>query len=149
MAMDLRKVMRIHAILSMIIGILCVILPHNLYVSSVMRDGPLIAYDHVAHEYIRLYGCLTLSVGWFVERSKTLNDGALIKIITEAFTLCYTLQAIVMIRAHSSYAAGHAFPYIHLVIAMVFFEIAILYGYIRFFKKPKELELPSVMLRDD
>ena len=145
----LRNVMRIHAIFCIIIGFLCIIIPHNIYVSSVLRDGPYKAYDHIAHEYIRLYGCLTLSLGWIVERSKSLRDGALIKIITEAFSICYALQCIVMIRAHISYAKGHTFPYMHVAIAILFGLISILYGYIRLFKKPKDLELPSVMMRDD
>ena len=52
----LRQVMIIHAISCIIIGIWATFIPHGLVASSS-------EYNHMAHEYIRMYGCLTLSVG--------------------------------------------------------------------------------------
>lgn len=55
-AVKIRIVMVAHAAVCIALGIACVILPHKIASS-------LAVYDHMAHEYTRLYGCLTLSVG--------------------------------------------------------------------------------------
>jgi hypothetical protein len=140
-SITLRNTMRVHAICCIIVGIVCILLPHSVFSNES-------TYDHVAHEYIRLYGCLTLGLGWLVERCKTISDGSLIRIMSETFSICYALQCLVMIRAHFSYPAGHTAPYLHLITALIFGLVASLYGFVRLFRKAREFELPSQM-RDE
>lgn len=140
-SITLRNTMRVHAICCIVVGIGCILLPHAALVIGS-------SYDHVAHEYIRLYGCLTLGLGWLVERCKSISDGSLIRIISETFSICYALQCVVMIRAHLSYPAGHTTPYLHLITAIIFGLIASLYGFVRLYRKSREFELPSQM-RDE
>ncbi len=53
--MDLRGIMRMHAFTSILLGVGTLLLPH-----AFLGSG----YSHFSHEFIRLYGCLTLSIGW-------------------------------------------------------------------------------------
>ena len=140
-SITLRNTMRIHAICCVVVGSACVLLPHSAFMSQA-------SYDHLAHEYVRLYGCLTIGLGWLVERCKSISDGALIRIISETFSLCYALQCLVMIRAHFSHPAEHSAPYLHLITALIFGAVAALYSFVRFFRKAREFELPSQM-RDE
>lgn len=141
----LRNAMRIHAVFCIIVGLFCVILPHSFFVTS---EEHVVQYNHTAHEYIRLYGCLTLCLGWLVERCKTITDGKLIRIFSEVFCFCYALHAVVMLRAHITAPTTHSMPVLHLGSALLFAIISLLYGSIRAFRKPKEFELPTQM-RDE
>ena len=147
--------MRAHAVCSIAIGICCLLLPHAVfiptnYIGFLKRDTSSGSYNHITHEYIRLYGCFSLTLGYVVERCKTITDGTLIRIFTEAFCICYGLQCLVMIKAHIGFPQGHPFPYFHVCLAFVFGAISLMYGLIRIFKKTKEFELPTTVFgRDD
>ena len=138
----LRSAMRIHAVFCIIVGVFCIILPHSFFVS---HEEDVVQYNHTAHEYTRLYGCLTLCLGWLVERCKTITDGILIKIFSEVFCVCYALHSLVMFRAHVTAPSTHSLPWLHIGSAFVFAIISVLYGSVRFLRKPKEFELPSQM----
>ena len=56
--MALRDIMRYHAFTSIFLGLATLILPHTFLME--MNDS----YSHYSHEFIRLYGCLTLAIGW-------------------------------------------------------------------------------------
>ena len=77
---DLKLVMRVHGIISILMGFITFILPHSVYTSS---EGN---YNHMAHEYVRLYGCLTLTIGYFVYATQDIKDGRLRKSVTKSFT---------------------------------------------------------------
>lgn len=141
MNINLRYAMRIHAICSVIIGIMCLIMPHATLGSSYFQ------YNHLAHEYLRLYGCFSISVGWLVERCKGITDGNLMRIISEMFAVCYSLQFVVLLRAQITNPSGHSF--LHIAGVFAFGVIAVVYGYVRLFRKAKEFELPQVQMRDD
>ena len=153
--LELRMIMRIHAICSLVIGIFCICLPHAVFIARNLpvifsNEMPVGSYNHTAHEFVRLYGCFSLTLGYVVERCKTISDGMLIRIFTEAFCICYGLQCLVMIKAHVGYPQGHPFPYFHISAAIVFGAISLMYGFIRFFKKTRQFELPTTVFgRDD
>lgn len=130
---SLQHVMIFHSILCVFFGAIAVILPHNFYNQ--------LHYDHMSHEYLRMYGALTVSIGWFVWRTQDITDGRLKKVICETFGVTYLLQGIVMLKAHTSLPKGHN-P-IHLLLAFIFLTIGSLYGYMRFIKQIKVFELPG------
>lgn len=130
---SLQHVMIFHSFLCVIFGIISILLPHNFYNQ--------LFYDHMAHEYLRMYGALTISIGWFVWRTKDITDGRIKKVICETFGVSYLLQGIVMLRAHTSLPHGHN-P-IHWLLSFLFLTIGSLYAYMRFIQKIKVFELPG------
>jgi multisubunit Na+/H+ antiporter MnhG subunit len=130
---SLQHVMIFHSTLCVLFGVIAVFLPHNFYDQ--------LHYDHMAHEYLRMYGALTVSIGWFVWRTQDITDGRLKKVICETFGVTYLLQGVVMLKAHTSIPRGHS-P-IHLLLAFIFLTIGSLYGYMRFIKQIKIFELPG------
>ena len=132
---DLRVVMRQHAFFCILLGMATMILPHKFL--SVEGDG----YSHYAHEFIRLYGCLTLAIGWVVWKSQSIKDGRLARALTETFCVSYSLQSIVMLRAQFTNPQGHTILHWHIAIFFAFLGMG--YGYIRFYKKIKYFALPN------
>ena len=53
---DIQTVMRFHGMFAIFMGSLIILLPHGFYNKN---NG----YNHLTHEYLRLYGCLTFSIG--------------------------------------------------------------------------------------
>lgn len=133
--LDLRLLMRYHAFLSIVLGLSTVLLPH----SFLMSDNG--GYSHYAHEFTRLYGCMTLAIGWIVWRSQGIKDGRLARALTEAFAVAYGFQSLVMLRAQFTNPAGHTF--LHWNIALFFGALATCYGYMRWIKKIKSFALPG------
>lgn len=133
------ELMAIHAVFCIVIGVFTVVIPHKFY-DIINPDGVAI-YNHLGHEYLRLYGALTLAVGWFSWRAREINDGRLTKYISETFFICYLLQALIMIRAQFTNPAGHST--LHWTIATVFVVLSLLYAYVRFVKKIKSYGLPG------
>ncbi len=131
---ELKHVMRVHGVFSMVIGIFLVLIPHSLYQKTM--------YNHIAHEFLRLYGSLNFALGWLVWRSEKvgLSDGRVKRIICETFAICYLFQFIIILRAQYAVPNGHS-P-LHMFIAIVFGLIGCMYGYIRLIKKIKAFELP-------
>lgn len=132
---DIRLVMQIHGILAMIIGTGAILIPHTMYN---ITEGN---YNHMAHEFVRLYGCLTFCIGFLVWTVCEIREGRLMKAISESFALCYLLQAIVIFRAQFTNPNGHS--YFHWLIAILFLLIGLSYSYIRLIKKVKSYELPG------
>eukprot|EP01035_Chromulina_nebulosa_P017662 gene17662-23249_t len=113
--LDVHLVMQIHSLACMVLGGAALSLPHSLYSSSMG------SYNHMSHEFIRLYGCLTLAVGWLVHRCRSLEDA--------------------MLRAQFTDPSGHSL--LHWSIALLFLSIGTLYLYIRITNKIKYFELPN------
>ena len=133
-SVDIKGVMQLHSIICMFIGLGTLLLPHRFYSS-------LSGYNHFAHEFVRLYGCLTLGIGYLVWNTKDIKDGRLIRALTETFALSYGLQAAAMLRAQISNPDGHS--YFHWFILFLFVSVSGLYGFSRFAKKIKDYELPG------
>jgi hypothetical protein len=131
---DLKHVMRGHGIFSIIIGALLVLLPHSVYRNTM--------YNHIAHEYLRLYGALNFALGWLVWRVDRvgLTDGRVKRVICETFAICYLVQFLILVRAQYAVPVGHS-PF-HMFVATIFAAIGCLYGYMRYVKKIKSFELP-------
>lgn len=134
--MDLRDIMRLHAFVSIALGLGTLLLPHTF-----LGTG----YSHYAHEFIRLYGCLTLSIGWVVWKSQGVKDGRLARALTETFAVSYCLQSLVMLRAQFTNPEGHTT--LHWLIGAGFGLLGASYTYIRWVKKIKYFALPDE--RDD
>ena len=47
----------------------------------------------------RLYGCLKLACGWILWHARPVDDGRFRKHICEALLVCYSLQALAVLRA--------------------------------------------------
>lgn len=147
---NFRFVMIIHGAICIVLGGLTTVLPHGFVMKSANTVGKLIEhglnkapseYDHTAHEFIRLYGCITLGIGWFVWTTKSVKDARVMRAVSESFAVCYILQAIVMLRAHMTNPEGHS--WVHFVISMAFLAIGLLYGCVRVGGKLKSFELPG------
>ena len=131
---DIRGTMRIHAVISLLLGLISIAIPHRIMVRDELH------YNHIAHEYLRLYGCLHLAVGWIVFKSSEFTDGRLLRCVSEAFSMCYLTQAVVMIRAQFTNPSGHRLE--HWIVAVISLVVGLLYLIIRFFKKIKDFDLP-------
>mmetsp|Transcript_12996 Transcript_12996/g.12617 ORF Transcript_12996/g.12617 Transcript_12996/m.12617 type:complete len:183 (-) Transcript_12996:394-942(-) len=130
---DIQSVMQFHSVVSIFIGLGSLLLPHNFYSTF--------GYNHFAHEFIRLYGCLTLGIGYLVWRTREIKDGRLQKAVTETFALCYGLQALAMFRAQLTSPEGYSL--FHWFIIILFACVSGLYTYSRFSTKIKSFELPG------
>ena len=133
---DLKLMMEAHAIFCIFLGFGCTLLPHGWYTNTRRYE-----YDHDKHEFIRLYGALTLGIGWIVWKTRDITDGRLKRAISESLAICYLLQAVTMIRAQITNPNGH--HALHWLIAIIFVCIGALYAYLRFVKKIKAFELPG------
>ena len=131
---DLKFAMTIHALICIVIGFASFVVPHG-FISAYGT------YNHMAHEFVRLYGCLTLGLGWFVWSTKSIKDGRLMRAVSETFCFCYILQALTMLRAQFTDSNGHSL--LHWLIAILFLATGVLYGSIRFGRKLKGFELPG------
>lgn len=131
---DIQTVMRFHGMFAIFIGTFIILLPHGFYN---IKSG----YNHLTHEYLRLYGCLTFAIGWLVWKTQDIRDGRLLRAIGETFAICYGLQSLVMIRAQLTNPTGHSF--FHWLIIMAYSVISASYGYVRITKKIKTYELPG------
>ena len=92
---NLKKIFRLHAIFCILLGGVLFFIPRGFFV-TVMEFGT--DYDHMQHEYIRLYGVLNVSIGWLIWKLRDVTDGRIGQAIAEAFAVCYVLQFVVMLR---------------------------------------------------
>jgi hypothetical protein len=66
---DIQSVMQFHSVVSIFIGLGSFLLPHQFYSQF--------GYNHFAHEFVRLYGCMTLGIGYLVWKTREIKDGRL------------------------------------------------------------------------
>ena len=131
---ELKSIMQLHSFICILIGLGTLVLPHRFYSNS---SG----YDHFAHEFVRLYGCLTLGIGYLVWCTKDIKDGRLLRALTETFALSYGLQAVAMLRAQLSSPSGHST--LHWLTLSLLTCVSGLYTFCRFARKIKDFELPG------
>ena len=130
---DLRSIQKLNAVVSVVLGLCCVLLPHR-FLSS-----PTGGYNHFAHEMVRLYGCVSAGIGYLVYHTRSIKDARLMRATTEAFGLCYGLQALVILRAQFASPEGHST--LHWLVALVFAAFSGLYIAARLSKKLKDFEM--------
>ena len=137
MSMNLKHIMISHGLSSLVLGFLTVLLPHNFYTSKTT------GYNHMAHEYVRLYGVMCIGIGYIVLATRHFKDARLLKTYAETFTIIYILQALAMLRAQFTLPNGHTL--LHWLIAMMYLVQGSMYAYFRFTKNLiKSYELPGV-----
>eukprot|EP00568_Trieres_chinensis_P004196 CAMPEP_0183298060 /NCGR_PEP_ID=MMETSP0160_2-20130417/5189_1 /TAXON_ID=2839 ORGANISM="Odontella Sinensis, Strain Grunow 1884" /NCGR_SAMPLE_ID=MMETSP0160_2 /ASSEMBLY_ACC=CAM_ASM_000250 /LENGTH=107 /DNA_ID=CAMNT_0025460007 /DNA_START=174 /DNA_END=493 /DNA_ORIENTATION=- len=90
----LDKLFLVDAVASVAFGALSLLSPHRMV--QTLNGG---AYNHGAHEALRLYGCLRLALGWIVLHLRRVDDGRFRRSVCEALAACYALQAIAVLRA--------------------------------------------------
>jgi hypothetical protein len=134
--LNMRTVVKVHAIVCMFLGTFAALAPKRL---AYDRDH-VGEYNHMAHEFVRLYGCLTIAIGWFVWTTKKITDGRIVRAISEVFALAYILQALVMLRAQFTNPRGHSF--FHWMVALVFTAIGAGYTLVRLGGRIKDFSLP-------
>ena len=140
---DVKQVMLYHSCFSILIGVLTILFPSFFYSKS---SDPK-KYDYMAHEFCRLYGCLSLALGYIVLKSRSIVDGRMMKVYCESFGMIYCLQSFSMLLSQFSDPSGsHSF--FHFLIALGALALGSMYGYIRFNKKMKSYELPGSDLVD-
>ena len=136
---ELKSIMQLHSVICIFVGLGTLLLPHRFFSSTT-------GYNHFAHEFVRLYGCLTLGVGYLVWVTKDIKDAMLLKALTETFAISYGLQAVAMLRAQFSSPEGHS--YIHWMILLLFICVSGLYSFCRFARKIKDFDLPGFRRQD-
>lgn len=129
---DLRSIQKLNAVLSIMLGMCCIFVPHR-FVSRTTE------YNHFAHEMIRLYGCVSWGLGYLVYWTRSIKDSRLMRATTEAFCVCYGLQALVICRAQFASPSGHST--LHWIIALLFAGFSGMYGVARFSKKLKDFDM--------
>jgi hypothetical protein len=129
---NVRSILIIHSVWCLVFGFLALALPHSVYLSF--------PYNHFAHEFIRLYGCLTLGIGWLTWSARVFRDGRLMKIVSETFAITYILHFVVLVRAQYS---TNEHSLLHWTLSFVFLLIGSLYLYIRLSSSLKEYDLPG------
>lgn len=134
--LSMRSVVKVHACVCIVLGLYATFAPHSLAYDAAQSSD----YNHMAHEFVRLYGCITTSIGWFVWTSKGITDGRIVRAITEVFAIAYMLQALVMLRAQFTNPRGHSC--IHWLIALVFTAIGAGYLFVRLGGRIKDYSLP-------
>ncbi|KAF0699830.1 Aste57867_9606 [Aphanomyces stellatus] len=126
----------VHAAISTLIGGACFLLPHSLAMEALRTPD----YSHLAHEMVRLYGALTLAQGWLVWNTRLVGDGLIRKTFCQAYCLCFSLQALAMLRAQVSSPESHSV--LNWLNIFILAGLGIAYGYFLAFKTIKAFELP-------
>jgi hypothetical protein len=136
---ELRQVMILHSVFSLLYGLLIIFIPHGVFSS-------LGSYNYLVHESSRLYGCLSLGIGWLLWSARSINDGRFVRATTEAFLIAYITQGLVMLKAFfgNQISVSSVAGLIHLCVGLTFLSIGCLYAFVRFGRKIKDFELPGV-----
>lgn len=145
---NLRNVMIVHAIVCMFLGFVVILAPHRFFtLAAAATGGNAPTYNHISHELSRLYGVLTLSIGYFVWSTKDIRDARLMRATAQTFCICYSLQSFIMLRAQftsdnsdngmNPHKLQQVLDVFHWLVAILFLLIGFLYGYLLLTKKIK------------
>ncbi|CAM9195608.1 unnamed protein product [Phaeothamnion confervicola] len=140
-ALNIERVLAYHAILSVIIGGLAFVLPHNLISSVFTVAAGEKHYSHSSHELLRLYGALTLGSGYLALRGRGLADGRVRRCLAEAYAVSYGLQAAALLRAHMTAPDKHSS--LNAIAIWILGSLSGFYGYCRWWRTIKIFELPG------
>jgi len=128
-------VLRAHAVVAGACGAALVVLPHRVFVFS--SEG----YSHVAHEFARCYGALTLAQSWLTWRTLRITDARVRRLLAESYALAYGVTALALGRAVISAPRLHGLLGVLGVLCSA--ALSTLYAYFRFVRTIKSFELPG------
>ncbi|GLD93445.1 hypothetical protein PINS_up002037 [Pythium insidiosum] len=126
-----------HAVIAIVSGALCFFTPHS-HLSPILGDAN---NTHFAHEFIRLYGALTLAQGWLVWRTRLVSDALIRRTFCQAYCICFCLQSLALLRAQLSAPESHSI--LHWLNILILGGLGLAYGYFLVFKTIKAFELPG------
>ncbi|CEG50471.1 uncharacterized protein PHALS_00615 [Plasmopara halstedii] len=135
---ELDNLFAVHMAIAVITGTFCFLTPHSL-MSPLLGD---INNSHIAHEFVRLYGALTLAQGWMVWRTRLVSDAIIRRTFCQAYCICFLLQALVLLRAQIASPENHSL--LNWVNIFLLVALGLAYGYFLVFKTIKAFELPGV-----
>lgn len=134
---QLDRLFAVHMVIAVVTGALCFLTPHSL-MAPMLGD----ANSHLAHEFVRLYGALTLAQGWMVWRTRLVSDALIRRTFCQAYCICFLLQALALLRAQLSAPESHSS--LHWINILLLGGLGIAYGYFLVFKTIKAFELPGM-----
>ena len=123
----------VHTVISAATGLAGFAAPHR-FVAAALGDD-----SHVAHEFLRMWASLQLSLAWLALSMRKVNDGRCRRVLAECFAVGYTLQALALVRAivvvpHAHSAAGA-------LTCGLYAALGASYGYLRWFRTIKVFSL--------
>ncbi|CAI5744683.1 unnamed protein product [Peronospora destructor] len=135
---QLDRLFAVHMVIAVVMGVLCFLTPHS-FMSPILGDA---SNTHVAHEFVRLYGALTLAQGWMVWRTRLVSDALIRRTFCQAYCICFLLQAMALLRAQVTSPESHSM--LHWVNILLLGGLGGVYGYFLVFKTIKAFELPGM-----
>ncbi|KAG6591139.1 uncharacterized protein IUM83_11267 [Phytophthora cinnamomi] len=136
---QLDRLFAVHMVIAVVTGALCFLTPHSL-MTPVLGDAS--NDTHLAHEFVRLYGALTLAQGWMVWRTRLVSDALIRRTFCQAYCICFLLQALALLRAQMASPESHSM--LHWVNILLLGGLGCAYGYFLVFKTIKAFELPGM-----
>ncbi|KAI9911990.1 hypothetical protein PsorP6_009571 [Peronosclerospora sorghi] len=134
---QLDSLFAVHMLIAVFTGSLCFFTPHSL-MSPLLGDAN---NTHMAHEFVRLYGALTLAQGWMVWRTRLVSDALIRRTFCQAYCICFLLQALALLRAQMTSPESHSM--LHWINILLLGGLGGVYGYFLVFKTIKAFELPD------
>lgn len=135
---ELDRLFAVHMVIAVLTGALCFFTPHSL-LAPLLGDA---GHTHMAHEFVRLYGALTLAQGWMVWRTRLVSDAIVRRTFCQAYCICFLLQALVLLRAQVASPENHSM--LHWINILFLGALSCAYGYFLVFKSIKAFELPGM-----
>ncbi|KAF4035219.1 hypothetical protein GN244_ATG12774 [Phytophthora infestans] len=134
----LDRLFAVHMVIAVVTGALCFLTPHSL-MAPMLGD---VSNTHLAHEFVRLYGALTLAQGWMVWRTRLVSDALIRRTFCQAYCICFLLQAVALLRAQIASPESHSM--LHWINLLLLGGLGCAYGYFLVFKTIKAFELPGI-----
>ncbi|CAI5713160.1 unnamed protein product [Hyaloperonospora brassicae] len=129
----------VHMAIAAVTGAFCFLTPHAL-MSPILGDAS--NNTHMAHEFLRLYGALTLAQGWMVWRTRLVSDALVRRTFCQAYCICFSLQTLTLLRAQLVSPESHSI--LHWLNILLLGGLGCAYGYFLVFRTIKAFELPGM-----
>uniref|UniRef100_A0A6V2AM99 Uncharacterized protein n=2 Tax=Ditylum brightwellii TaxID=49249 RepID=A0A6V2AM99_9STRA len=123
---QLDNLLFIDAIFSVLFGLTSLLTPHGFMTK--LGGGE---YNRGAHETLRLYGCLRITLGYILLHLRSVDDGMFRKSVCESLCLCYTLQTLAILRTEFT---SNEYSIINWVAIVILTCLGSFYGRFRFGK---------------
>ncbi|TDH69027.1 hypothetical protein CCR75_003758 [Bremia lactucae] len=134
---QLDRLFAVHMVIAVVTGALCFLTSHSVMTLMLGYEN-----THLAHEFVRLYGALTLAQGWMVWRSRLVSDALIRRTFCQAYCICFLLQSVTLLRAQIASPESHSM--LHWVNILLLGALGCAYGYFLLFKTIKAFELPGI-----
>uniref|UniRef100_M4BWL1 Uncharacterized protein n=1 Tax=Hyaloperonospora arabidopsidis (strain Emoy2) TaxID=559515 RepID=M4BWL1_HYAAE len=126
-------------VIAAVTGAFCFVTPHSL-MAPMLGDAS--TNMHMVHEFLRLYGALTLAQGWMVWRTRLVSDALIRRTFCQAYCICFSLQTMTLLRAQIVSPESHSI--LHWLNILLLGGLGCAYGYFLVFKTIKAFELPGM-----